>query len=83
MMMVSFSSVFVNRPTRSAVSRPPKGGGRSSISGLPLGSASCCRLHGRGAEVHFVGCGIAEGFVNAPRVVEGEVPRQRLARIAP
>ena len=118
MMMVSSSSVFVNRLRRSAVSRPK--GGRSSGSGflaigvekataykapgaaiegvpatwvspeidlmsaLSVMAASSRRRRqgfGQGAEVHFVGRGVAEGFVYAPLVVERKVFGQGLARL--
>src|SRR5579859_4072455 len=74
MMMVASSSLFVN--VFIAVQSHARKGGRSS-------GSSRCRRHGGGesAEVHLVRCGIAEGLVKAPRVVEREVLRQRAVRL--
>src|SRR6185437_11610017 len=50
---------------------------------IVLPSGDRLRSVGQGAEVHLIGRGVAEGLVKAPRVVEGEVPGQRLTRLAP
>src|SRR5690349_2683707 len=41
------------------------------------------RIRGKRPEIHLVGRGIAEGLVNTPRVVEDEVPSQKLTCLAP
>ena len=119
MMMVSSSSVFVNRlpPQRSltpegreklrvrlfgfgvekstaykapeaAIEGVPATGLSPEIdlmSALSIMVASSRRRRQRlsqSAEVHLIGRGVAEGLVNAPCVVEGEVLCQRAARFA-
>src|SRR5271155_3347354 len=66
-----------------ATSAPPEIGLMSALTVIGGSSSRCCRALRQRAEVHLVGRGVAEGLVQASRVVEREVLRQRALRLVP